>query len=62
MRCLVFPPMSILSYSFLVALLHHHQASTVQSDVNFELVLFQESINKITTFLDLCVIQSHVPG
>jgi hypothetical protein len=48
--------MGVFPYSFFVALLHHHQARVVQNDVNIELVLFQESISKITPFIDPCVI------
>jgi hypothetical protein len=54
--------MSIFPYSFLVAFLYHHQTCLVQSDINIELVLLQENINKITLFLDPCVIQGHVPA
>jgi hypothetical protein len=54
---LFFPPMSVLPYDFFFALLHHHQACSVWSDVNIELVLFQESNGKITSFLDPRVIQ-----
>jgi hypothetical protein len=49
--------MSVLPYDFFFALLHHHQARSVWSDVNIELVLFQESNGKITSFLDPRVIQ-----
>jgi len=59
---LFFLLVSVLHYSFLVALLHHHQAHPVWNNVNIELVLFQESINKITPFLGPCVIQGHVPA
>jgi hypothetical protein len=45
--------MSVLPYNFFSTLLHYHQARSVWSDVNIKLLLFQESIGKITSFLDL---------
>jgi hypothetical protein len=62
MHCLVIPPMSVLPYGFLVAILHHHKAHLFWSDVIIELVLFQESMSNITSFLDPFVIQGHIPA